>query len=72
MTWGQGCFVSLRDKDGESVTFKNDEKAKIKGIGTIGKNGSTLTKDVQFVEGLKQSLLSITQLCDNGYEVTFK
>ena len=29
-------------------------------------------KDVLLVKGLKHSLLSITQLCDRGYKITFE
>lgn len=72
MTRDKGCLISLQDKDGRSVTFGNNENSKIKCIRTNGKNGSALIKDVQFVEGLKHNLLSISQLCNNGYEVTFK
>jgi len=32
----------------------------------------TMVHDVLYVEGLKHRLLSISQLCDKGYQVTFK
>lgn len=72
LTGYKECFISLRDKDGGSMNLGNNEKAKIKGIGTIWYNGSALIKDVKFVEGLKSNLLSISQLCNNVYKVTFK
>jgi len=31
-----------------------------------------IIKDVLLVEGLKHSLLSINQLCDRGYKITFE
>jgi len=31
-----------------------------------------LIHDVLYVEGLKHNLLSISQLCDRGYQVTFR
>ena len=72
MTGDKECFLSFEEKEGGSVTFGNNDKAKIKGMGIIGKNNSAKIKDVQYVEGLKHNLLSISQLCDNGYEVIFK
>jgi len=44
----------------------------IKGKGIIGKKDSAKIEDVQYVEGLKHNLLSISQLCDSGFEVVFK
>lgn len=58
-----------KKKDGGSVTFENNVKSKIKGIGIIGKIYSVKIEDVQYVEGLKYNLLSISQLCDNDFEV---
>jgi len=72
MTGDKECFLSFEEKEGGSVTFGNNDKAKIKGMGIIGNNNSAKIKDVQYVEGLKHNLLSISQLCDNGYEVIFK
>jgi len=57
---------------GGAVTFGKNDKGKIKGKGIIGKNNSSKIEDVQYVEGLKHNLLSISQLCDNGFEVIFK
>jgi len=31
-----------------------------------------IVKDVLLVEGLKHNLLSISQLCDHGYKITFE
>ena len=31
-----------------------------------------IIKDVLFVDGLKHNLLSISQLCDKGYKITFE
>jgi len=54
------------------VTFGNNEKSQIKGISVIGKINSAKIKNVQYVEGLKHNLISISQLCDIGLEVIFK
>ena len=62
-------FVNLLLKH---VTYGDNNKGKILGRGTIGDKNSFLIHDVLFVEGLKHNLLSISQLCDKGYQVTFK
>src|SRR3954468_11331563 len=71
MTGDRESFVSFKNKEGGTVTFGNNDKAKIKGIGSIGKKGTIFINNVQYVEGLKHNLLSISQLCDDGYEVSF-
>ena len=72
MTGDKQCFISFIKKEGGLVTFGNNDKGQIKGKGTIGKNNSAKIEDVQYVEGLKHNLLSISQLCDSGFEVIFK
>ena len=37
-----------------------------------GSENKVIIKDVLLVEGLKHSLLSISQLCDHGYKITFE
>jgi len=59
-------------KEGRLVTFGNNDKGQIKGKCIIGKKDSAKIEDVQYVEDLKHNLLSISQLCDSGYEVVFK
>ncbi|XP_072058208.1 uncharacterized protein [Arachis hypogaea] len=41
-------------------------------IGKVGKDFSTCIDSVFLVDGLKHNLLSISQLCDLGYAVTFR
>ena len=72
MTGDKECFLSFEEKEGGSVTFGNNYKAKIKGMGIICNSNSAKIKDVQYVEGLKHNLLSISQLCDSGFKVIFK
>ena len=38
----------------------------------VGTRNSTTIEKVLYVEGLKHSLLSISQLCDKGYKVNFE
>ncbi len=72
MTGDRSKFVSLKPKGGGFVTFGNNAKGKIIGIGKVGKNSSLCIENVLLVDGLKHNLLSISQLCDKGYRVTFK
>jgi hypothetical protein len=65
-------LLYLLHKEGGAVTFGINDKGQIKGKGIIGKNDSARIEDVQYVEGLKHNLLSISQLCDSGFEVIFK
>lgn len=50
----------------------NNVKSKTRGIDIIGNNYSIKIEDVQYMKGMKYNLLSISQLCDNGFEVIFK
>jgi len=72
MTGDINCFLSFEKKDGGLLTFGNNDKGKIRGKGTIGKFNYAKIENVQYVEGLKHNLLSISQLCDSGFEVIFK
>ena len=65
-------FATLQSKDDRYVTFGNNSKGKIIGVGSIGKNSSPIIENVLFVEGLKFNLLSISQLCDKGNRVIFE
>jgi len=53
------------------VTYGDNNKGKIVGVGKIGTNPSTFIKNVLLIDGLKHSLLSIYQLCDKGLLVSF-
>jgi hypothetical protein len=72
MTGDKAQFSSLKSKDGGHVTFGDDGKGKIIGIGMIGKESSNSIDQVLFVHGLKHNLLSVSQLCDKGYRVIFE
>jgi len=48
------------------------QSRRILGVGDIGSKNKVIIKDVLLVEGLKHSLLSISQLCDRGYKITFE
>ena len=57
-------------KEGGNVKFGGNQSDKIIGTGTIG-NASISINNVWLVDGLKHNLLSISQFCDNGYDVLF-
>ena len=71
MTWDQTKFKSIEMKDGGFVTFGDNTRGKIIGIGTIGDEKVNIS-NVLLVDGLKHNLLSISQLCDKGYFVKFE
>nr|XP_017227646.1 PREDICTED: uncharacterized protein LOC108203320 [Daucus carota subsp. sativus] len=70
MTGNKSLLNSIRKVTAGSVTFGDSSKGSIVGIGDIG-NGHFKIANVQLVTGLKYNLLSISQLCDNGYKVIF-
>jgi len=72
MTGDKTKFLNLLLKYEVHVSYGDNNKGKILGRGTIGDKNSFFIHDVLFVKGLKHSLLSIRQLCDKGYQVTFK
>jgi len=72
MTGDKSKFVSIIIKQEGHVTFGDNNKGRILGRGFIGYKSILLIHDVLYVEGLKHNLLSISQLCDKGYQVIFK
>ena len=58
-------------KNGGDISFGDNSKGKILGIGNVSKISSTLIENVCLVENLKHNLISISQLCDKSYKVTF-
>ena len=71
MTGDKEAFVTLRMKRG-MVTFGDDGKGHIVGIGKIQIITQTCLENVLYVVGLKHNLISISQLCDRGYKVLFE
>ena len=69
MTWDINNFASLsRYHEGGTVTFGDDSKEKIVGIGNIKLGLSPMIENVTLVDGLKHNLLSVSQLCDKGFD----
>ena len=66
-------FITLDEKKSGNVTFGNDKSGKIKGKGSVSiDNGRGKAQEVLFVDGLKENLLSVSQMCDKGCEVLFR
>ena len=69
---GERCmFQCLTFIHGETITLRGNKKRLIIEVGKIGIPPYPLVDNVLFVEGLKHNLLSISQLSDNGYDVSF-
>ena len=58
-------------KEGGNVKFGGNQSSKIIGTGTIG-NSFISINNVWLIDGLEHNLLSISQFCDNGYNVMFE
>ena len=71
MTGNRDLFVDLTLKKLGYVNYGDNNKGKILGIGNVGSNSTMFIKNVLYVEGLKYNLLSISQLSDKGFNVSF-
>ena len=72
MSGEEQLFNNVTKQDFDSVTFGNNSKARVVGIGSVSFVGTTQVEQVLLVDGLKHNLLSISQLCDEGNIVTFE
>ncbi|KAA0062990.1 gag-pol polyprotein [Cucumis melo var. makuwa] len=69
---GNASFFSVfMECNASSVIFGDEEKGKIINRGTIDQLGLPYLLDVHLVKGLSANLISINQLCDQGYLVSF-
>lgn len=72
MTGNNGMFTSLEDPgDKEQVTFGDNSKIKVIGLGKIAISNDLSNSNVLFVKSLSFNLLSIAQLCDHGLTCEF-
>ena len=62
----------MKLKPAEYVTYADNNCGRILGVGDIGGDDKVIIKDIFLVDGLKHNLLSISQLCDKGYKITFE
>nr|KYP42895.1 hypothetical protein KK1_035674 [Cajanus cajan] len=71
MTGDASKFIDLTPKKNGQVTYGDNNEGKILGIERMGTDFSTSIKYVLLVDGLKHSLLSVSQLCDKGFSISF-
>ena len=69
MTGDKSKFLSISFKQEGHITYGDNNKGRILGSGSIGDKDILVIHDVLYVEVLKHNLLSISQLCDKGYQV---
>ncbi|XP_070007824.1 uncharacterized protein [Nicotiana sylvestris] len=66
MTGNTTDFLSLKALQGGSVSFGNGKRGYILRVGKVGKSLTHSIENVHYVNGLKYSLLSVSQICDKG------
>jgi len=72
MTGDASQLINLKWKPDGFVTYGDNNRGRILGVGHIGGDNDVIIKDVLLVYGLKHNLLSISQLCDRAYKITFE
>ena len=70
MTGCKSLLCDFRKCLGPIVTFGDASEGKTEGYGVLT-NGLLTFRRVSYVNGLKHNLMSVSQLCDAGYEVRF-
>jgi hypothetical protein len=71
MTRDKPKLSSFTPKDEGFVTFGDNSRGKIIGVGNVDNYLSSCIENVLLVNGLKHNLISISQLCDKDYKVIF-
>ena len=71
MTGDKSILTDIRPMHCGSVTFGNGIEGNVLGIGTLDFDGLPRIKGILLVEGLKANLLSISQICDQGFTDNF-
>ncbi|XP_022866024.1 uncharacterized protein LOC111385832 [Olea europaea var. sylvestris] len=71
MCGNKSLFTTLDECNGGMVTFGNGGSAPILGKGTVQMHDLPVISNVLYVDGLKSNLLSISQICDDDFEVSF-
>ena len=70
MGWDHNKFLTLKEEKWGNVTFGDNSSTRIVGKGTVSiDDGKTKTQNVLYVEGLKHNILSVSQMCDQGYNL---
>jgi hypothetical protein len=74
MTGDSRIFNSIKSNDGDgvqSITFSDNSKGKVKGLGKIAISNDLSISNVLLVESLNFNLLSVAQLYDLGFKCIF-
>jgi hypothetical protein len=72
MTGDEDRFLTLRKERYGSISFGNDNSARIIGRGTIKiGNKDTKAENVLLVEYMKHNILSVSQMSDQGHKLVF-
>src|SRR3954464_5774863 len=71
MTGLKDLFVDIKSHSTSYVTFGDGAKGEINGVGKLDCSGVPNLEDVLLVKDLNVNLISISQLCDQGYQVNF-
>jgi hypothetical protein len=73
MTGISRMFDSINDNNSgvDSITFGNNKKGKVVGLGKIIISNDLSISNVLLVESLDFNLLSVAQICDLGYKCIF-
>ena len=74
MTGDKSMLTNITYSDGGSVAFGDNSKGYIIGKGDVSNYGTPnlpLISNVLLVKNLKHNLLSINQLCDKGFKISF-
>jgi hypothetical protein len=75
MTGDSRIFNSIKSNDGDgvkSITFGDNRKGKVKGLGKIAISNDLSIFNVLLVESLNFNLLSVAQLCELGFKCIFR
>jgi hypothetical protein len=71
MTGMNYLVVNLHPSNTKSVTLSDGTKREVMGVGKLDCPEAPKLSDVLLVKGLTVNLISISQLCDQGYKVEF-
>lgn len=71
MTRNSPLFSEPKESRTGQVTFGDRTAGKVIEKGQINRPGAHSLKEVRFVDGLSANLISISQLCDQGFQVWF-
>ena len=71
MTGDISLFFDFVAKKKWFVIYGDNNKGEILDKDSVANLSSTTISDILLVDGLKHNLISISQLCDKGYNVSF-